>query len=127
MYSICRTNCLVTILIRTLLDIEDVLDMICFIDRLFYRYINMYEYNTLDANVYDETDFWTIRSYYFQIPPLVSLTDVLMTLLILITRYRDDIMFRCVNMIPLTLTYTMGQTFGLLGTICSGSPIDELN
>ena len=56
--------------------------MICFIDRLFYRYMTMYEYNTLDASVYDETDFWTIRSYYFQIPPLVSLTDVLMTLLI---------------------------------------------
>jgi len=32
MYSICRTNCLVTISTRTLLDIKDVLDMM-----LLYR------------------------------------------------------------------------------------------
>jgi len=32
MYNICRTNCLVTILTTTLLDIEDVLDMM-----LLYR------------------------------------------------------------------------------------------
>jgi len=25
----------------------------------------MCEYDTLDASVYNETDFWTIRSYYF--------------------------------------------------------------
>ena len=45
----------------------------------------MYEYDTLDASVYDETDFWTVRRYYFWIITLVSLTDIVMTLLILTT------------------------------------------
>jgi len=53
--------------------------------------MDMYEYNTLDASVYDETDFWTVRSYYFWIIALVSLTDIVMTLLILTTRYRCDL------------------------------------
>jgi len=55
--------------------------------------MDMSEYNTLDSSVCVETDFWTNRSYYFWIPLLVSLTDVLMTLLILITRYREDLDF----------------------------------
>jgi len=42
----------------------------------------MYDYNTLDASVYDGIDFWTVWSYYFWILALMSLTDVLMTLLI---------------------------------------------
>jgi len=33
--------------------------------------------------------------------------------------YDGWIMIKCVNMIPLTLMYTMGLTFGLLGTIIS--------
>ena len=86
-------NCLVTILTRTVLDVEDVIDWCCLIDRLFYRYMDMSEYNYLDASVIVETDFWTIKSYYFWIPPLVSLTDVLMSLLILITKYREDLDF----------------------------------
>ena len=53
--------------------------------------MDMYKYNTLDASVYDETDFWTIRSYYFWIITLVSLTDIVMTLLILTTRYGGDL------------------------------------
>jgi len=53
--------------------------------------MDMYEYNTIDASVYDGTDFWTIRSYYFWILALLSLTDVLMTLLILTTRCRGDL------------------------------------
>ena len=35
----------------------------------------MYEYNTLDASVYTETDFWTVRSYYFWILAFMTLTD----------------------------------------------------
>jgi len=73
--------------------------------------MDMYEYNTLDASVYDETDFWTIRSYYFWIPPLVSLTDVLMTLLILITRYREDLDFILIEDVTL-FNYELG--FGLM-------------
>jgi len=53
--------------------------------------MDMYEYNTLDASVYDETDFWTVKSYYCWIIALVSLTDIVMTLLILTTRYRGDL------------------------------------
>ena len=74
-----------TILTRTLLNIENVLDLMLFIDRLFYRYIDMCEYDTLDADVYDRTDFWNVWSYYFWILALMSLADVLMTLLILTT------------------------------------------
>ena len=51
----------------------------------------MCEYDTLDASVYDETDFWTVRIYYFWIIALVSLTDIVMTLLILTTRYRSNL------------------------------------
>ena len=40
-----------TIPTRTLLDIEDVLDLSRLIDRLFYRYMDMCEYDTLDADV----------------------------------------------------------------------------
>ena len=49
------------------------------------------KYNTPDASVPDETDFWTVRSYYFWILALMSLTDVLMTLLKLTTRCRGDL------------------------------------
>ena len=55
--------------------------------------MNMYEYNTLDASIYVGTDFWTVWSYYFWIFALMSLTDVLMTLLILTTRCRCDLDF----------------------------------
>ena len=71
----------------------------------------MYEYNTLDASVYDETGFWTVRIYYFWIPPLVSLTDVLMTLLILIARYRKDLDFILIEDVAL-LNYD--HDFGLM-------------
>ena len=30
----------------------------------------MCEYDTLDSDVYDGTNFWTVRSYYFWILPL---------------------------------------------------------
>ena len=73
--------------------------------------MDMREYVTLDASVYDETDFWTIRSYYFWIALLVSLTDVLMTLLILITRYRDDLDFTLIEDVALH-NYDLG--FGLI-------------
>jgi len=53
--------------------------------------MDMYKYNTLDASVYDETDFWTVRSHYFWIIALVSLIDILMILLILTTRCRGDL------------------------------------
>ena len=53
--------------------------------------MDMYEYNTIDASVYDGTDFWTIWSYYFWILALMSLTDVLMILSVLTTRYRGDL------------------------------------
>ena len=46
--------------IRTLLDIEDVLDMCCFIDRLFYRCMDMCEYDTPDA---DDTIGPTFRMF----------------------------------------------------------------
>ena len=51
----------------------------------------MCEYDTLDSSVYDKTDFWIVRSYYFWIIALVSLIDLLMILLILIIRYRGDL------------------------------------
>ena len=69
--------------------------------------MDMYEYNTLDLSVYDETYFLTIRSYYFWIPPLVSLTDVLMTLLIL----REDLDFILIEDVAL-LNYDL--SFGML-------------
>ena len=50
--------------------------------------MDMCEYDTLDADVCDGIDFWTVWRYYFWIPVLMSLTDVLMTLSILTTRYR---------------------------------------
>ena len=53
--------------------------------------MDMCEYHTLDADVYNGIDFWTIRSYYFWILALMSLTDILMTLLILTTRCRGDL------------------------------------
>jgi len=53
----------------------------------------MSEYNTLDANVCIDTDFWTVWRYYFWIIALMSLTDGLMTLLILTTRCRGDLDF----------------------------------
>ena len=53
--------------------------------------MHMYEYNTLDASVYNETDFWTIWIYCFWILVLMSLTDVLTTLSILTTRCRGDL------------------------------------
>jgi len=28
-------------------------------------YDQTYEYDTLDSNVYDENNFWTVRRYYF--------------------------------------------------------------
>ena len=80
-----------TIPIRTLLDIEDVLGMCCFIDRLFYRCMDMCESDTLHTSIYDETDFWTVRSYNFWIIALVSLTDIVMTLSMLTTRCRGDL------------------------------------
>jgi len=86
MYSIYRANCLVTISSRTLLDIEDVLDMM-----LLYRYMHVYEYNTLHASVCVETDFWTGWRYYFSILALMSLTDGLVTLSILTTRGRGEL------------------------------------
>ena len=49
------------------------------------------EYDTLDSSVYDETNFRTVRSYYFWIIALVSLIDILMILLILTIRYRGDL------------------------------------
>jgi len=52
--------------------------------------MHMYENNTLDACVCIETDFWTVWRYYFWIPVLMSLTDVLMTLSILTTRCRGE-------------------------------------
>ena len=65
--------------------------MCCFIDRMFYRYMDMYEYGTLDAEVCDGIDFWTVQNYYFWILALMSLTDILMILLILTTRCRGDL------------------------------------
>jgi len=53
----------------------------------------MCEYDTLDSDVYDGTDFWTVKSYYFWILVLMSLIDVLMIVLILITRCKDDLDF----------------------------------
>jgi len=50
----------------------------------------MREYDTLDVDVYDGTNFWTVKSYYFWILALMSLTDVLITLLILTTRCKND-------------------------------------
>ena len=84
---------MVTIPTRTLLNIEDVLDLMLPYRQTFYRYMDMCEYDTLNINVCDGIDFWTVWSYYFWIPPLMSLTDVLMTLLIFITRCRDDLDF----------------------------------
>jgi len=55
--------------------------------------MDIYEYDTLDADVSDWTDFWTIWSYYFWILALMSLTGVLMTLLILTTRCRGNLDF----------------------------------
>jgi len=37
-------------------------------------YVQMCEYDTLDSDVYDGIDFWIVRSYYFGILPLMSLT-----------------------------------------------------
>jgi len=51
----------------------------------------MCEYDTLESDVYDGIEFWTVRSYYFWILPLMSLTGVLMTSLILTNRCRDDL------------------------------------
>jgi len=73
--------------------------------------MDMCEYDTLDVDVCDGTDFWTIWSYYFWIPPSMSLTDVLMTLLISITRYRDDPDFILIEDVTL-LNYDLG--FGWL-------------
>ena len=53
--------------------------------------MDIYEYDTLDASIHDETDFWTVRSYYFGILALMNLTEVLMTLLILTTRCRGNL------------------------------------
>ena len=53
--------------------------------------MKMCEYDTLDADVCDKTDFWTVWRYYFWILALMSLTNVLMTLLILTTRYRGNL------------------------------------
>jgi len=53
--------------------------------------MDMYEYNTIDTSVYDETDVWTVRSYYFLILTLMSLTDVLMILSILTTKRKGDL------------------------------------
>ena len=53
--------------------------------------MDMYEYNILDASVYDETDFCTIRSHYFWIITLVSLIYILIILLLLTTRCRGDL------------------------------------
>ena len=53
--------------------------------------MDIYEYNTLDASVNDETDFWTLRSYYFWIIALVSLIDLVTTLFILTTRYGGNL------------------------------------
>ena len=50
----------------------------------------MCKYDTLDSSVYDKTDFWIVRSYYFWIIALVSLIDILMILLILTIRCRGD-------------------------------------
>ena len=61
----------------------------------------MYEYDTLDSTVYDGTDFWTVRNYYFWIFALMSLTDVLMILLILTTRCRDDLDFMLIEDVTL--------------------------
>ena len=51
----------------------------------------MCEYDTLDADVCDETDFWTVWRYYFLILALMSLTDVLMTLSTLTLRCRCEL------------------------------------
>ena len=51
----------------------------------------MCENDTLDSSVYDKTDFWIVRSYYFWIIALVSLIDILMILLILTIKYRGDL------------------------------------
>ena len=53
----------------------------------------MCEYDTLDYNVNDGTNFWTVSSYYLCILALMSLTNVLMILLILTIRGRDDLDF----------------------------------
>ena len=113
MYSIYWINCLVAILTRTLLDVEDVLDL-----TLPYRqtalpiYMDMCEYNTLNANVCDGINFWTVWSYYFRIPPLMSLTDVLMALVILITRDRDDLDFILIEDVALYFWIVETRIFG---------------
>ena len=94
MYGIYWTNCLVTIPIRTLLDIEDVLDMMLLYRQTVFRCMDMCEYDTRDADVCDGTDFWR---YYFQIFALMSLTDVLMTLSTLTTKYRCNIDFMSIE------------------------------
>ena len=73
--------------------------------------MNICEYDTLNADVCDGTDFWTVWSYYFCILPLMSLTDVLMILLTSITRYKDDLDFMLIEDVAL-LNYDLG--FGLI-------------
>ena len=63
----------------------------------------MCEYDTLDSDIYDETDFKTVRSYYFWILPMMNLSDVLMTLLILTTRCRDDLDFMLIEDVLLVI------------------------
>ena len=67
----------------------------------------MCECDTLDASVYDKTDFYTVRSYYFQIIALVSLTDIVITLLILTTRYRGGLDSMLIEDVAL-LNYDLG-------------------
>ena len=64
-------------------------------------YVQMCEYDNLNSDVYDGIDFWTARNYYLWFLALTSLTDVLMILLILTTRRRDDLHFMLIEDVTL--------------------------
>ena len=61
----------------------------------------MCEYDTLDSDVYSRTDLWIVRNYYFWTLPLMSLTDVLIILLMLDARCKDDLDFILIEDITL--------------------------
>jgi len=93
MYSIYRTNCLVTIPTRTLLNFEDVLDLTLPYRQtvlLIHEYVWIW-YPSCWCMRFD----WLLDclELLFLDFALMSLTDVLITLLILITRCRGDLNF----------------------------------
>ena len=79
----------------------------------------MCEYDTLNTMYMMRLTFWIVWSYHFWIPPSMSMTDVLMTLLILITRYKDDLDFILIENVA-HLNYDLG--FELLKQELSGLP-----